>query len=148
MILIICVSNHHLLSPFITHTFPHLIFNVLIALQRINHSQEDLYPPPGGMRPDERMQPHYQHRDLDYPHRDLEYQRGPPGGKKENLTSDRIREDDRKRTGAPVSVVTTRLYSSLKSASKCPLKVDYPSWLHKNTQIMILNSRTRAKIIC
>ncbi|XP_063351018.1 afadin isoform X4 [Pelmatolapia mariae] len=50
------------------------------SMQRINHSQEDLYPPPGGMRPDERMQPHYQHRDLDYPHRDLEYQRGPPGG--------------------------------------------------------------------
>ncbi|XP_039454920.1 afadin isoform X10 [Oreochromis aureus] len=50
------------------------------SMQRINHSQEDLYPPPGSMRPDERMQPHYQHRDLDYPHRDLEYQRGPPGG--------------------------------------------------------------------
>uniref|UniRef100_A0A669BGQ3 Afadin, adherens junction formation factor n=1 Tax=Oreochromis niloticus TaxID=8128 RepID=A0A669BGQ3_ORENI len=47
------------------------------SMQRINHSQEDLYPPPGSMRPDERMQPHYQHRDLDYPHRDLEYQRGP-----------------------------------------------------------------------
>ncbi|KAM8832644.1 afadin isoform 10-T10 [Spinachia spinachia] len=54
------------------------------SMQRINHSQEELYPPPGGLRPDERMQPHYQqdyqHRDLDYQHRDLDYQRGPPGG--------------------------------------------------------------------
>ncbi|KAF3703108.1 Afadin Afadin adherens junction formation factor [Channa argus] len=52
------------------------------SMQRINHSQEELYPPPGGLRPD--MQPHYQqdyqHRDLDYQHRDLDYQRGPPGG--------------------------------------------------------------------
>ncbi|XP_028296454.1 afadin isoform X12 [Gouania willdenowi] len=45
--------------------------------QRINHSQEELYPPPAGMRPDERMQPHYQ---PDYQHRDLDYQRPPPGG--------------------------------------------------------------------
>ncbi|KAK5879740.1 hypothetical protein CesoFtcFv8_022833 [Champsocephalus esox] len=49
------------------------------SMQRINHSQEDLYPPPGGMRPD--MQPLYQQdyqpRDLDY---QLDYQRGPPGG--------------------------------------------------------------------
>ncbi|XP_056219487.1 afadin isoform X16 [Seriola aureovittata] len=54
------------------------------SMQRVNHSQEELYPPPGGLRPDERMQPHYQqdyqHRDLDYQHRDLDYQRGPPGG--------------------------------------------------------------------
>ncbi|XP_031717572.1 afadin isoform X15 [Anarrhichthys ocellatus] len=54
------------------------------SMQRINHSQEELYPPPGGLRPDERMQQHYQqdyqHRDLDYQHRDLDYQRGPPGG--------------------------------------------------------------------
>ncbi|XP_078131037.1 afadin isoform X8 [Sander vitreus] len=54
------------------------------SMQRINHSQEELYPSPGGMRPDERMQQHYQqdyqHRDLDYQHRDLDYQRGPPGG--------------------------------------------------------------------
>ncbi|XP_008279831.1 afadin isoform X5 [Stegastes partitus] len=53
------------------------------SMQRINHSQEELYPPPGVLRPDERMQPHYQqdyqHRDLDYQHRDLDYQRGPPG---------------------------------------------------------------------
>ncbi|XP_040015857.2 afadin isoform X32 [Gasterosteus aculeatus] len=47
------------------------------SMQRINHSQEELYPPPGGLRPDERMQPHYQQ---DYQHRDLDYQRGPPGG--------------------------------------------------------------------
>ncbi|XP_051793000.1 LOW QUALITY PROTEIN: afadin [Acanthochromis polyacanthus] len=54
------------------------------SMQRINHSQEELYPPPGVLRPDDRMQPHYQqdyqHRDLDYQHRDLDYQRGPPGG--------------------------------------------------------------------
>ncbi|KAM6906157.1 afadin isoform 4-T4 [Lycodopsis pacificus] len=54
------------------------------SMQRINHSQEELYPPPGGLRPDERMQQHYQqdyqHRDMDYQHRDLDYQRGPPGG--------------------------------------------------------------------
>ncbi|XP_054872154.1 afadin [Amphiprion ocellaris] len=54
------------------------------SMQRINHSQEELYPPPGALRPDDRMQPHYQqdyqHRDLDYQHRDLDYQRGPPGG--------------------------------------------------------------------
>ncbi|XP_028252445.1 afadin isoform X6 [Parambassis ranga] len=43
------------------------------SMQRINHSQEELYPPPGGLRPDERMQPHYQQ---DY----LDYQRGPSGG--------------------------------------------------------------------
>ncbi|AWP20369.1 putative afadin [Scophthalmus maximus] len=49
-----------------------------------NSMQEELYPPPGVLRPDERMQPHYQqdyqHRDLDYQHRDMDYQRGPPGG--------------------------------------------------------------------
>ncbi|XP_068433120.1 afadin isoform X12 [Clinocottus analis] len=54
------------------------------SMQRINHSQEELYPPPGGLRPDERMQQHYQqdyqHRDMDYQHRELDYQRGPPGG--------------------------------------------------------------------
>ncbi|XP_034383051.1 afadin isoform X8 [Cyclopterus lumpus] len=54
------------------------------SMQRINQSQEELYPPPGGLRPDERMQQHYQqdyqHRDMDYQHRDLDYQRGPPGG--------------------------------------------------------------------
>ncbi|XP_054910273.1 afadin isoform X2 [Poeciliopsis prolifica] len=48
------------------------------SMQRINHSQEDLYPPVGMMRPDERMQPLYPQ---DYQHRDLDYQhRGPPGG--------------------------------------------------------------------
>ncbi|KAJ4921634.1 hypothetical protein JOQ06_027716, partial [Pogonophryne albipinna] len=55
------------------------------SMQRINHSQEDLYPPPGGMRPD--MQPLYQQdyqpRDLDY---QLDYQRGPPGGGPEHWT--------------------------------------------------------------
>uniref|UniRef100_A0A1A7WJB7 Myeloid/lymphoid or mixed-lineage leukemia (Trithorax homolog), translocated to, 4 n=1 Tax=Iconisemion striatum TaxID=60296 RepID=A0A1A7WJB7_9TELE len=46
------------------------------SMQRINHSQEDLYPSP--VRPDERMQPHYTQ---DYQLRDLDYQqRGPPGG--------------------------------------------------------------------
>ncbi|XP_037305701.2 afadin isoform X15 [Pungitius pungitius] len=54
------------------------------SMQRINHSQEELYPPPVGLRPDERMQPHYQQdyqpRDLDYQHRDLDYPRGPAGG--------------------------------------------------------------------
>ncbi|XP_024865172.1 afadin isoform X2 [Kryptolebias marmoratus] len=40
------------------------------SMQRINHSQEDLYPPPvQPLYPQE-----YQHRDLDYQHR------GPPGG--------------------------------------------------------------------
>ncbi|XP_053737077.1 afadin isoform X20 [Synchiropus splendidus] len=44
------------------------------SMQRVSHSQEDqLYPLPGALRPDDRMQPHYQHRDLDY-------QRGPPAG--------------------------------------------------------------------
>lgn len=67
-----------------------LFFDVSVSSQRVNHSQEELYPPPGSLRPDERMQQHYQqdyqHRDLDYQHRDLDYQRGPPGGKrKENL---------------------------------------------------------------
>ncbi|XP_029351621.1 afadin isoform X4 [Echeneis naucrates] len=61
-----------------------VVDNIPNSMQRINHSQEELYPPPGGLRPDERMQPHYQqdyqHRDLDYQHRDLDYQRGPPGG--------------------------------------------------------------------
>ncbi|KAM4713029.1 afadin isoform 4-T4 [Anableps anableps] len=48
------------------------------SMQRINHSQEDLYPPVGIMRPDERMQPLYPQ---DYQHRELDYQhRGPPGG--------------------------------------------------------------------
>ncbi|XP_069575164.1 afadin isoform X4 [Brachyistius frenatus] len=54
------------------------------SMQRINHSQEELYPPPGSLRPDDRMQQHYQPdyqlRDLDYQHRELDYQRGPPGG--------------------------------------------------------------------
>lgn len=56
---------------------------LFLSSQRINHSQEELYPPAAGLRPDERMQPHYQdyqHRDLDYQHRDLDFQRGPPGG--------------------------------------------------------------------
>ncbi|KAM3602233.1 uncharacterized protein V6R79_000181 [Siganus canaliculatus] len=61
-----------------------VVDNIHNSMQRVNHSQEELYPPPGGMRPDERMQPHYQqdyqHRDLDYQHRELDYQRGPPGG--------------------------------------------------------------------
>ncbi|XP_041831234.1 afadin isoform X3 [Melanotaenia boesemani] len=61
-----------------------VVENIHNSMQRINHSQEELYPPPAGLRPDERMQPHYlqdyQHRDLDYQHRDLDYQRGPPGG--------------------------------------------------------------------
>ncbi|XP_018535045.1 afadin isoform X11 [Lates calcarifer] len=59
-----------------------VVDNIHNSMQRVNHSQEELYPPPGGMRPD--MQPHYQqdyqHRDLDYQHRDLDYPRGPPGG--------------------------------------------------------------------
>ncbi|XP_029902468.1 afadin isoform X7 [Myripristis murdjan] len=61
------------------------------SMQRVTHSQEDLYPPPGGLRPEELVQQHYQqdyqhrdldyqHRDLDYQHRDLDYQRGPTGG--------------------------------------------------------------------
>ncbi|XP_054618765.1 afadin isoform X12 [Dunckerocampus dactyliophorus] len=57
--------------------------NIHNSMQRVNHSQEDMYPPPGLMRPDERMQQHYQqeyqHRDLDYQHRDLDFPRGPPG---------------------------------------------------------------------
>ncbi|XP_040920290.1 afadin isoform X11 [Toxotes jaculatrix] len=61
-----------------------VVDNIHNSMQRVNHSQEELYPPPGALRPDERMQPHYQHdyqhRDLDYQHRDLDYQRGPPGG--------------------------------------------------------------------
>ncbi|KAM6991966.1 LOW QUALITY PROTEIN: afadin [Tautogolabrus adspersus] len=61
-----------------------VVDNIHNSMQRINHSQEDLYPPPGVMRPDERMQQHYQqdyqHRDLDYQHRDMDYQRGLPGG--------------------------------------------------------------------
>ncbi|XP_071323967.1 afadin isoform X9 [Trachinotus anak] len=60
-----------------------MVENIHNSMQRVNHSQEELYPPPGGLRPDERMLPHYQqdyqHRDLDYQHRDLDYQRGPPG---------------------------------------------------------------------
>ncbi|XP_061560934.1 afadin isoform X19 [Phycodurus eques] len=55
--------------------------NIHNSIQRVNHSQEDMYPAPGVLRPDERMQQHYQqeyqHRDLDYQHRDLDYQRGP-----------------------------------------------------------------------
>ncbi|XP_060907593.1 afadin isoform X16 [Labrus mixtus] len=61
-----------------------VVDNIHNSMQRVNHSQEDLYPPPGGMRPDERMQQHYQqeyqHRDMDYQHRDMDYQRGLPGG--------------------------------------------------------------------
>ncbi|XP_070704890.1 afadin isoform X3 [Pempheris klunzingeri] len=61
-----------------------VVDNIHNSMQRVNHSQEELYPPPGGLRPDERLQQHYQqdyqHRDLDYQHRDLDYQRGPPGG--------------------------------------------------------------------
>ncbi|XP_069370540.1 afadin isoform X10 [Paralichthys olivaceus] len=61
-----------------------VVENIHNSMQRVNHSQEELYPPPGGLRPDERMQPHYQqdyqHPSLDYQHRDVEYQRGPPGG--------------------------------------------------------------------
>ncbi|KAM4522266.1 afadin isoform 6-T6 [Odontesthes bonariensis] len=57
---------------------------VVDSMQRINHSQEELYPPPGVLRPDERMHQlypqDYQHRELDYQHRELDYQRGPPGG--------------------------------------------------------------------
>ncbi|CAN9507505.1 unnamed protein product [Ophioblennius macclurei] len=49
--------------------------NIHNSMQMINHSQEDLFPP-GPLRPDERMQPHYQQ---DYQHRELEYQRPPPG---------------------------------------------------------------------
>lgn len=48
-------------------------------LQRVDHSQEDLYPPPGGLRPDERLLPHYP-QEYQPPHRDLDYQRAPPGG--------------------------------------------------------------------
>ncbi|XP_078145836.1 afadin isoform X2 [Centroberyx gerrardi] len=61
------------------------------SMQRVTHSQEELYPPAGGLRPEELVQQHYQqdyqhrdldypHRDLDYQHRDLDYQRGPTGG--------------------------------------------------------------------
>ncbi|XP_065819722.1 afadin isoform X10 [Labrus bergylta] len=61
-----------------------VVDNIHNSMQRVNHSQEDLYPPPGGMRPDERMQQHYQqeyqHRDMDYQHRDMDYQRGLPAG--------------------------------------------------------------------
>ncbi|XP_053301175.1 afadin isoform X2 [Pleuronectes platessa] len=61
-----------------------VVENIHNSMQRVNHSQEELYPPPGGLRPDERMQPHYQQeyqlRDMDYQHRDVDYQRGPPGG--------------------------------------------------------------------
>ncbi|XP_077408968.1 afadin isoform X4 [Vanacampus margaritifer] len=57
--------------------------NIHNSMQRVNHTQEDMYPMPGVLRPDERMQQHYQqeyqHRDMDYQHRDLDYQRGPPG---------------------------------------------------------------------
>ncbi|XP_061667748.1 afadin isoform X2 [Syngnathoides biaculeatus] len=57
--------------------------NIHNSIQRVNHSQEDMYPPPGVLRPDEHMQQHYQqeyqHQDLDYQHRDMDYQRGPPG---------------------------------------------------------------------
>ncbi|XP_068199333.1 afadin isoform X7 [Antennarius striatus] len=60
-----------------------VVNNIHNSMQRVNHSQEDLYPPPGGMRPEERMQPHYQqdyhHRELDYQHRELDFQRGLPG---------------------------------------------------------------------
>uniref|UniRef100_A0A3B3CX27 Afadin, adherens junction formation factor a n=1 Tax=Oryzias melastigma TaxID=30732 RepID=A0A3B3CX27_ORYME len=49
------------------------------SMQRVNHSQEDLYPPPGGLRPDERLLPHYP-QDYQHPHRDLDYPRAPPGG--------------------------------------------------------------------
>uniref|UniRef100_A0A4W6EU06 Afadin, adherens junction formation factor n=1 Tax=Lates calcarifer TaxID=8187 RepID=A0A4W6EU06_LATCA len=45
-----------------------VVDNIHNSMQRVNHSQEELYPPPGGMRPD--MQPHYQQ---DYQHRDLDY---------------------------------------------------------------------------
>lgn len=64
------LHNHHLRL---------LSSTCLLSSQQINHSQEDLYPPPGVLRPEERMQQHYQHRDLDYQHRDLDYQRGLPG---------------------------------------------------------------------
>uniref|UniRef100_A0A4W6EQK0 Afadin, adherens junction formation factor n=1 Tax=Lates calcarifer TaxID=8187 RepID=A0A4W6EQK0_LATCA len=37
-----------------------VVDNIHNSMQRVNHSQEELYPPPGGMRPD--MQPHYQGR--------------------------------------------------------------------------------------
>ncbi|XP_034017993.1 LOW QUALITY PROTEIN: afadin [Thalassophryne amazonica] len=47
------------------------------SMQRVNHSQEELYPPAGSLRLDERIPQHYQQ---DYQHRDLDYQRGPPGG--------------------------------------------------------------------
>lgn len=53
--------------------------NLCFPPQRVNHSQEDLYPPPGGLRPDERLLPHYP-QDYQHPHRDLDYPRAPPGG--------------------------------------------------------------------
>ncbi|XP_075893933.1 afadin isoform X21 [Nelusetta ayraudi] len=60
-----------------------VVDNIHNSMQRVNHSQEDLYPPAGGMRPEDLMQQHYQqdyqHRELDYQHRDLDYQRGLPG---------------------------------------------------------------------
>ncbi|XP_027140438.1 afadin isoform X16 [Larimichthys crocea] len=61
-----------------------VVDNIHNSMQRVNHSQEELYPPPGGLRPEERMQQHYQqdyqHRDMDYQHRELDYQRGGPPG--------------------------------------------------------------------
>lgn len=51
--------------------------------QRISHFSEEMYPPPGGLRPEERLQQHYQQdyqlRDLDNQGRDLDYQRGLQG---------------------------------------------------------------------
>ncbi|XP_062293726.1 afadin [Scomber scombrus] len=55
-----------------------LVDNIHNSMQRVNHSQEELFPPPGGLQ--QHYQQEYQHRDLDYSHRELDYQRGPPGG--------------------------------------------------------------------
>jgi len=97
-------------APFLSR----LLLHVFISSQRINQSQEELYPPPGGPRPNERMQQHYQqdyqHRDMDNQHRDVDYQRGPPGGKKKDLGSVKMTKDE---TVAPDSVSTATLWSSL-----------------------------------
>lgn len=64
-------------------SLPRSTCSAVLSPQRVNHSQEDLYPPAGGMRPEDLMQQHYQqdypHRELDYQHRDMDYQRGLPG---------------------------------------------------------------------
>ncbi|KAM9778384.1 afadin isoform 12-T12 [Syngnathus typhle] len=90
------------------------------SMKRVNHSQEDMYPPPSGiLRQDERMQQHYQqeyqHRDLDYQHRDLDYQRGPPG-----------------LAGAEQWVAQQQVSSSLESSTSSQEHLNYASASGKN----------------